>query len=499
MEMSGVRAVRGSLSFSVQNGVNSLLGTAFFMLLARMITKTDMGVLATLGFTYTLFQTLGFLGLNVAAARYIPKLQAEGKNGASAAKSIIQLAVASAASMTLIYAILAPQFSLLLAGMGDYKLAFGIASFVVSAGIIGTVVDAVMQGIQEYQKLAIVRVLAQIARIVVSVALLLLGYGLVAVLTGWVVSWLSLSLMCLPIISKRLSPESEETYPHREIMQYSSPLMASQLLLLASNWIDICIVMIYVKAPELGAYNVAITASGLLGALILTPITSTLLPTISQIYGENGSIKQALTKATRYIALLYMPAAFGLTALAAPAIRLLAGAAYGESVVPLAIISVASITHALALPIITVLQTIGDTVKVFKITTIAVIADVATCLSLIPVTGVVGASIGRCSLFLFTLIYATYEARKVIAIKFDKEAAWKAILASTIMAAPLFILQKWNSSIIVLPGYIILGAATYLLAIKALKGINGEDFSLLEQALPRRLKWIMKPVTWKGN
>jgi O-antigen/teichoic acid export membrane protein len=361
------------------------------------------------------------------------------------------------------------------------------------------VVDAVMQGIQEYQKLATLRVLAQIARIAVSIALLLLGYGLVAVLTGWVASGLALSLLCLPIISKRLSLESEETYPHKEIIQYSSPLMFSQLLLFASNWIDVFMVMIYVTAPELGAYNVAITASGLLGMLILVPITSTLLPTISQIYGGNGSVEQAFTRATRYIALFYVPAAFGLTVLAAPAIQLLAGGTYGDSVMPLALISIASIMTALAQPIITVLQTTGDTVKVFKITALAVIADIVICFSLIPRTGILGASVGRCSLFLFTLLYAIYEAREIVFIKFDREAVWKAVVASATMAIPLLMLQEWNSSLMVLPGYIVLGAVTYLLVIKALKGMNQEDFSLLEQALPQRLKWIMKPVTLLQN
>jgi O-antigen/teichoic acid export membrane protein len=60
--------------FAVQSGLNTALALVLFMTLARVIPRPEMGIYAGLTITYGLFQTVGAMGLNVAAAHFIPRL-----------------------------------------------------------------------------------------------------------------------------------------------------------------------------------------------------------------------------------------------------------------------------------------------------------------------------------------------------------------------------------------------------------------------------------------
>ena len=70
-KIDAAKTARGTLGFVIQNSANSLLGLVLFAVFARFVTKGEMGVYAGFTLTYTLFQTLGVLGLNIAATRFV--------------------------------------------------------------------------------------------------------------------------------------------------------------------------------------------------------------------------------------------------------------------------------------------------------------------------------------------------------------------------------------------------------------------------------------------
>jgi hypothetical protein len=89
-------------------------------------------------------------------------------------------------------------------------------------------------------------------------------------------------------------------------------------------------------------------------------------------------------------------------------------------------------------------------------------------------------------------------------ISFDKEALWKASAASAIMVLAILtldlarkLLSPGSYALLVirlhlLPIYIIVGAATYFLALVELRAIKKHDLDLLQEYLPQNLSRLVK-------
>ena len=496
-DSGAVKTARGSVELVAQGIANIFLGLIFFIFLARMISKDEMGVYAALTMSYSLFQIIGSLGLNVAAARFVPKFLAEGnRHDASAvARSLIEISVASGIVLTFIFYMSAPLLSFGLTKSLEHLEIFRVCSLVVLSVVPMIVLDGLLQGVQEFGRLAIVRVLGQILKIAVSFPLLLVGYGLYAVVAGWIVLGVGASLLSLFLLRRRLSFRIQG-YASRPVLKFSLPMLGASLVTFASGWVDMFLAMLYASLSEVGAYNVTIMASTLLTGGVLQSINSTLLPAMSRSYGSEGlkAVEDALQKSSRYMALVYAPAAIGLASVATPAIWLMAGEVYQEAVLPLAIVAVGSLAFGFFTPLSAALATVGETVRVFRITLTAVVIDVLASMLLIPGFSIIGAALGRALLFTSSFVYGLFEAKHVLKTRFDVEAAWKAILASIIMTFPVFAIQVWKASVLLIPVYLAVGAGVYVLVIKALRLVNSTDVLIAEKTLPRSLLFVMKPL-----
>jgi len=494
-----LKTAKGSLGFILQNSINSLLGLGFFIILARMISKDEMGIYAGLAVTYALFQTSGLTGLSATAARFVSKHLAEGDfiTASASAKRILQLGAIFSIMASIVYYIISPYLSLIIAKSFNYTSLFKITSLTIFTSSFSLVIDGLMQGIKEFEKLAIIRVIAQLFRVLASIFFLFLGYGLFSVVIGWAFFGLIIIMLSLKPIMSHLSLR-KGNYSFKPIIVYLTPLLISNLLLFISNYADLFMVMIYLKTSELGAYNVAVTASSSLILIILASIISTLLPAISGTYGKGGikAVESAFIKSTRYVAMIYSPAALGLASISWPIVQLIAGEIYLDSVIPLAIISISSIAYGLSIPILIAFQAIGETFKILKITVLAIIANVLTCIFIIPRMSIIGASIGRAMLFLATLIYSFYEGNKLMNLRIDKKPIVKSIVSSLPMLLILVILEILWSSKFLIPIYVLVGILVYGLANKSIKGFNKEDLEIIKRIVPKRFEKFFKLIGW---
>ena len=490
-----IKTVSGSVRLATQYFANSVLGLVFFIFLARLVTKAELGVYAALMLSYGFFQTIGMLGLNVAAAHFVPKLLAEGKQegASSAARTIILIGISSSIVISLAYFLLAPFLSLALTRAYTYMDLFRATSIAVLSVTFSVVIDGLMQGVREFSQLALIRLVGQVLRIAVSLALLLLGYGLIAVVVGWAVFGVTISLLPFPFLLRNISLRGH-LYPFRPIWRYSSPILGSSLLNFFSGQIDIFILMLLALPVAVGGYNVALTASSLLLTLVLTSVHSTLLPTMSGAYGRGGirAVEDVLKKASKYVALAYFPICIGLASLSEPAVWLMAGKVYHESIAPLAVLASSSLTYGMGMLIIIAMSSTGMTRRVLEIYVTSNLGGALSCALLIPILGIEGAAIGRGLLFAFMLGYGFYTAKKIMKVHFDSEAVWKSLLSSVLMGLLLVAFQTFHASTFMLPVYLLAGASTYALFLKVLNAINSYDLMILKEILPRKLATLVR-------
>jgi len=487
-----VKAAKGSLGLLVQGALNSFLALILFMVLARFISKTEMGVYAALLSTYEVFEILGIFGLMDTGARFVSNLFArEGmKKASAAARRIILLGAFSSLAVALGYFALSPYLSSFLLKSYEYTGLFRVASLIVLTYSFSFVVDGLMQGIREFNMLASIRILSQLVRIFSTILLLFFGYGVLAVLVGWIASSiLKTGLLLLPINRQvDLTPSSSSlSFPWRMILDFALPILGYRLLLLSSYYVDMYALMMFFLPPVFGTYNVAVTASMALQNIVIAPLIAVLLPSMSRAYGKGGveSVESAFEKSTKYISMVYVPAAVGLAALSPSWIWLMAGSAYKDAALLLSIIALSSVPLGLSTPITVCLQSIGRASSVFRVTVVAFLCGGIASFLLAPIAGTIGAALGRSVLFIVTLAYGISMTKKFVKVRYDKKALSKVILASILMAALVSALQFCFYHLLMLPVYVITGAFAYFFALKALNGIDKQDLLIVERTIPK--------------
>ncbi|MGQ9543321.1 MAG: oligosaccharide flippase family protein [Candidatus Bathyarchaeia archaeon] len=491
------RTVKGTLGFIVQSSTNSLLGLVLFAIFARFVSKGEMGAYAGLTFTVTLMQLAGVFGMNTAATRFTAKLLAEGEKveASGVARTILTTSTLLGGLFSLIHYLLAPHFSYFMSQSYEYTGFFQAASIIILIYTPLLVIEGLMQGVQEYWRLAMLRVIGQVFRLPVCVWLFTSGWGAYGMIVGWSVLGSIMILGALPMLRYHLDLTSGGC-DLKPILKYSIPVMGAGLATYLSSSVDIFIVMSYGSPEDLGAYNVALAASGALTTILVASATATMLPATSAVYGATSvkGVDKVFYKASRYLALLFTPASFGLASLAWPVILIMGGASYKESTGPLIVMSLTFLIYALSTPAIISLTAIGETGKVLKVTLASVIVGSATAALSYPIYGITGAALGRTCLSLCTLIFGIHQARKVFNPRFDLEALTKSLSASIVMALTVYLATSNLNSVTAVPAGIMVGVTTYLVMLRATRAVRCEDLRVLGEIVSSKAWRFSEPL-----
>jgi O-antigen/teichoic acid export membrane protein len=491
-ENESARTLIGSVALITQSILNMFLGLVFFMFLARATSQVEIGVYASLLMTVNFFQTIGTLGISVAAARFIPKAIGEGRDDHvfTYVFTVLILSLISSTICSLALYMLSTHVSLLLTKSSRYSGLFALASLSVFVSIPASTLDAVMQGLQNFMKLAGVRVLAQIIRVIVSLLLLVMGYGLDAAVWGFIAMnaiSLSVSLYVTRIYVK--------FRPRKGVMglilRYSFPLLLSNIAIFLHSHAELFILMIFTVPRTVGIYSVSVALAGFLSTVLVATTNATILPTAAKVFGSSGDygLASRLWRTSRYLTIVYVPAAFGLATIGGTAINFMAGQRYLGALIPLVIISIASIGSALAVIPILALQTVGETRSVFLLTVSSVMAGLLIDAGLIPAFAGTGAALGRAAPMLISLALGVYLARMRMEIRFDMHALRTSFTASLLMVPVLVWVQaEFGFAPINALFYIPIGVTVFLVGMRLQHGFRAEDVGFLREILPPRLR-----------
>ncbi|MFH1328019.1 MAG: oligosaccharide flippase family protein [Candidatus Bathyarchaeota archaeon] len=492
------RAASGASILSMQSFINTLLGALFFMYMVRVLTKEDMGIYGAVTLVISIAAIVGILGLNYAAARYLPHFSGknEPQNTRLTAKYIVICVSISASSLALIYFILSNDFSKIMLGTGAYTYIFQAAVLLVFIKIYGLVFTGFLQGIQRFRHLAIFNFLAQIVKISSSVGLLILGFGVVAVIWGAAAYYILFAVLTLPLILKLFRTPKTNTNRDKNVNSisikalflFSIPMMGYEIVTFLSASLDQFVVLSFVSITTFGAYVVAGTGATILTTIFAMPLLLTLTPSMSEIYSASGKerVAKAMHSASRYIAMVSIPASFGLAALAPLAIWILAGTTYADATIPLAIMGIGTCFYGFSTMITSSLIALGETRKAMIIIALSALILLAASAALTPVLGISGAAIGKVIMYGGMLLLFIRIGSKVIPITFDKRAIVGCSLSATIMAVLIYAFAfLTHFSVILFPAYLIMGVVIYSLTLAMTRTLTVIDIEFLASIIPQ--------------
>ena len=225
---------------------------------------------------------------------------------------------------------------------------------------------------------------------------------------------------------------------------------------------------------------------------LVTPLTfipgiffTSVFPVMSNFYGKSEtSLKFAFERSIKYMLILGIPIATGITILANKIILLIYGQTYFPSVIALQIliwtVPLIFIDSAFAY----LFSSMNKQATVAKIMGIVALFNILVNIILIPLYSYIGASIVTLASDLITLILMIFvlsDTQFKVQLIHLKDV-WKVVVSSLAMLIPLMLLNNLNILIIIL-----ISSLVYVVAFLLLKGLDEEDIKIIKNIIPQKI------------
>ena len=380
------------------------------------------------------------LGLDSAATRYAARLESEGKE---------EEAVSFVYTMTIFGVVIATVSSLAFVGLSGW-----IATSVVDRPQLGAVIipiamvsvlgqaafyitDLGMTGLGRFGKAGLVQALQGVAKLVASMGLVLLGFGVAGAVEGYTASYLvsgALGVAYIAWLARGRLPRGMKATIAVGV-KYGFPVYLSTL---ASGFVAPVITTVLaltVSNSEIGGYTAAGTFATLI-ALFTYPISTVLFPLFSRKVEDHRALGVMYGTSVSYTALLVTPVTAFIIAFSGPLIVTFYGKAYAFGTTYLALFAATSLLAGVgSLAWNALLNGIGRTKDALWTTALGSAVSVVSGVALIRISGVPGAIVGQIVGSAVSLVVGTWMVQRRLEAGLGFARVWKFYLASGVAAA----------------------------------------------------------------
>jgi O-antigen/teichoic acid export membrane protein len=177
-----------------------------------------------------------------------------------------------------------------------------------------------------------------------ALVLAFLNFGVLGVGFGLIIG-ISTSLVYSIFRLRGKLARTSADFSTKRLLSFSCPLYVSNMLYLGQGWLDL--VLLYAltgNSTLIGAYYLVIGGIYVI-SIFSTPVTFTLLPTMSHRYGENGiaGLEKPVSSAFRIMTIVVVPLSAGLAAVAPTALKVAYGSSYVQNSLAFALLATVAV------------------------------------------------------------------------------------------------------------------------------------------------------------
>ena len=315
-------AVRGAGVMIFAEGVSFALQMASTVVLARVLTPSDFGVVTMVTTFSLLFLSLGFNGFTEAI------LQREELYN-SLASNLFWINLAIAVVLTVAFAALGPLMARFYHDSTVARVAEGL-SLTILAGSFSVIHLALLKRAMRFTDVSANRVVARIVAVVLSVILAMTGWGYWALVAGYIAQEFSVSVgawyMCrwIPSLPRR-APGTGTA------VKFAANVCLHLGFSYSSGNTDNLLVGWRFGAPALGFYKKAFDLFYLPANQLLSPMANVALVTLSRFNRDRAQYKRYFLLGISVLAFLGMAIGADLTLVGRDLIRILLGPGWTET------------------------------------------------------------------------------------------------------------------------------------------------------------------------
>ena len=250
-------------------------------------------------------------------------------------------------------------------------------------------------------------------RLTSTAALLLVGYGLLGVVGGYLVGLIvaiAAGIGMLRRNARQIFDADTIRVASRPLLSYSVPLAFAGIIYIFLGQIDYFVIGYFLQSEEVGIYRVgyALAANLMIFSSSIGPIFK---PLIAETKDDTDAVETRYRTATRWIAGLTLPVAITVALGASAYLSVVFTPQYTAATAAVVILAAANLLNAsCGGPDGTLLQGLGYSRLVFINTALLLAVNVLVSVLLVPRIGITGAAIGTASALTVNGLGAVLEA-----------------------------------------------------------------------------------------
>jgi O-antigen/teichoic acid export membrane protein len=315
-----------------------------------------------------------------------------------------------------------------------------------------------------------------LTRVVIQVIAVVLGYGVAGLAGGFVAGILVSGLFNFRFLD--LSPAPFRRSHVQSLFAFSFWTFLSASGYLVFSYADTIMIGHFMTEADIGIYRVALQLTSI-ATFVTIALHATLYPKVSY-WGKQddlASVENALARAFTYSLLLAAPVLAGGWILGERLLYFFYGASFSTGAPALAILLLVQVAHVFVFLQTMCLNALDRPKDSFRVTAIAVAANVGLNLYLIPAYGIVGASAATLVTMVLNATLAHRALSRSIRVRIEPRPVGNIVLAAFVMGVVVVVysLVIPLTNIFVVLGAVALGGVVYLLLLLRIdKGIHDE-------------------------
>jgi len=466
----------------IARSINFARGLILLPILTKVLGAGDYGAWSVILVTISLLLPFVMLGLPYGRGRFLPAEKNKRKASKGIFTTLFTILFTSIIFASCLF-FLADTVATVLLKDASFAFIIRIASLLVILQALSEMSMGSFMPFRQVKTYSILIIIQTSVEIALVYFLVLFGFGLRGAIIALLITRGIVILISMPLIISRFGFSLPSFSVFRSYLAFGLPIVPSAIFEWVISSSDRYMIGFFLGAASVGIYSAAYNMGGM-AAVSMYVIMFALAPTIVKSYDE-GKIEQTktyLSYSLKYILMLLIPSAFGLSILARPLLHSLTTAEF----VSLGIFIVPLVASSMIFNGVRAIY--GRGVLLSKHTGIFTTASVAAGLTniglniiFIPHFGIIGAAIATLISYVMAAFIMFYNSRKYMRFEVDKSFIMKSILASIVMTLAIWAFSPVGIVKILLS--IVIGIIIYFGLLLLLKGFKREELRVISKTL----------------
>ncbi|SEP93717.1 flippase [Natrinema salaciae] len=389
--------------------IATISSSALTVLLARLLEPNRYGLLFLTISIFGIIKLFSKLGIGRSAARYLSEYSESDTGQIPHILKTSFILNISTIFITGTLLVIASERIAVLVGESELSRYLPLGALFIGFGSIVSYLRITLQGFGEIKTSSVIYAADRFCRLFLAVSFVLLGYGVVGALGGYILSAALVSISGLSFLYlsfyRTIKQNTIEPNLRRRIVEYAIPLTATNTANILDKRVDTILIGFFLNPLAVAYY----TAGKQVVQFLKMPVTS-LGFTLSPVYGsrkasgDSDTAARIYERSLSYGLLLYIPIGFGLLAIAEPLVKLVFGGNYTGAVPVLHVFSFYIVFQSITELTNTSLDYLGRAKARAIVQVTTSLLNVFLNVILIPRIGIVGAAIATViTHFLYTV------------------------------------------------------------------------------------------------